>query len=87
MEQNKGAGPPFVMTIRDGRSASAASFPQLELCGQTYTDLKFSSVDLRPKRIKGIFGLRFVARHLATFNFPNRTLYLMPMIGERPSGP
>jgi hypothetical protein len=69
-------GPDLVMTIPDGRAASGNAFSSLELCGQTYTDLKFSRVDLRPKRLKGLLGMRFLARHLATFNFPKRTVYL-----------
>ena len=84
MDERKAAGPTFAMSVRDGRSALAASFPKVELCGLTYTDLNFSSVDLRPKRIKALFGLRFVARHIATFNFPKRTLYLKPISQDAP---
>jgi len=69
-------GPDLYMTIEDGRSASGNAFSSLQLCGQIYTDLKFSTVDIRPRRLRGFLGMRFLARHLATFNFPKRTLYL-----------
>jgi len=64
------------MTVSDGRWAPGASFPCVDLCGQTYADLRVSTIDIRPKRIKGLICLRFVARHLATFNFPKGTIYL-----------
>jgi hypothetical protein len=64
------------MTVPDGRAASGNIFPQLTLRGRTYTDLWFSSVDLRPRKVKGIIGMRFLARHEITLNFPKRMLYL-----------
>jgi hypothetical protein len=74
-EHKTGGRADLSMMLEDGRSTSAASFPRLDLCGQTYTDLKFAGVGL-PHGIKGIIGLRFVARHLTTINFPKRVLYL-----------
>jgi hypothetical protein len=68
-------GPDLYMTVPDGRAASGNIFPRVSLRGQTYTDLWFSSVDLRPRRVKGIIGMRFLARHKITLNFPKRTLY------------
>lgn len=69
-------GPDLHMIVPDGRAASGRIFPQLNLCGQTYTDLWFSMVDPRPKSVNGLIGLGFLARNKVTFNFPRRTVYL-----------
>ncbi len=69
-------GPDLVMTVADGRSASGNAFSRLEMCGQPYTDLKFFMGDFPARRLRGLIGMRFLARHLATFNFPKQTLYL-----------
>jgi len=81
LREHKPGGADLTMTFAGGESTSAASFPRLDFCCQTYTDLYFGLVDIRPKRITANIGLRFVARHLATFNFPKRTIYLKPRSG------
>src|SRR6266404_1856727 len=54
-----------------------AWFAQGALAGETYTNLMLSKC---PLRIwfghQNLIGLRFLARHLVTFNFPKRTMYL-----------
>ncbi len=49
--------------------------------GETYTDLMIG-------KEKNLIGLRFLARHLVTFDFPNRKMYLKrtslgPLAGDR----
>ena len=51
--------------------------PQCVWDGQTYTDLDVGTEG-------NILGLRFLARHLVTFDFPRRTMYLKPATDGRP---
>lgn len=52
------------------RSVSGCSlFPKCEWNGEAYTNL----IILKGE---GLIGLRFLARHLVTLDFPNRTMYL-----------
>lgn len=44
--------------------------------GQSYNDLLFGEIPIEGVPIQGFIGLRFLARHVATFDFPNRVLYL-----------
>ena len=78
LHQYPTVGPDLRMTVPDGRQASAKIFPRATLHGFAYTDLRFSSVGC-PRSLKGIIGMRFLARHKVTLNFPKRTLYLKPM--------
>jgi hypothetical protein len=54
-------------------------FPECVWEGQTYTNLLLNSV---PSNVAGeganVLGLRFLARHLVTLDFPNRMMYLEP---------
>ncbi len=50
-----------------------AQFPNCVWNGQTYTNLTLGKV---PNRAPDAMGLGFLARHLVTLDFPNRTLYL-----------
>ena len=43
--------------------------------GQTYTNLEITSWPPQPPH-PNLLGLRFLARHLVTFDFPNRRMYL-----------
>jgi hypothetical protein len=70
------AGPDLYMTVPDGRVSSGNIFPRLSIVGQSYADVWLSMVDPRPRSIKGLIGLGFLARHKVTLNFPHRTLYL-----------
>lgn len=79
LHQYPTVGPNLYMKVNDGREASARIFPRATMLGLPYTDLRFSSVDLRPRSIKGIIGMRFLARHKITLNFPKGTLYLKPI--------
>jgi hypothetical protein len=89
LHQYPTVGPDLYMTVPDGRAASGNIFPHVTLHGLPYTDLRFSSVDLRPRSVKGIIGMRFLARHKITLNFPKGTLYVKPIssapLGEGPS--
>jgi hypothetical protein len=60
----------------------AASFARFEACGATYADIKLIEVNITPRKLKGVAGLRFVARHVATFNFPKQTVYFKPLSGR-----
>ena len=73
--ENRTIGPDLYMQLADGRAASGSIFPTLNISGQSYTDLWISEVDM-PKRYEGIIGMRFLARHKITLNFPKRTFYL-----------
>lgn len=54
-----------------GTPITAANFPHGAFGGETYTNL---NVQENPGG--NIIGLRFLARHLVTFNFPKRMMYL-----------
>ncbi len=54
----------------DGKKPSSAWLPECVWNGETYTNLIVGSQDLN------VLGLRFLARHLVTFDFPKRTIYL-----------
>ena len=61
----------------------AIRLPECVWDGKTYTHLR---VEAGPN--PNLLGLRFLARHLVTFDFPNRTLYLKqisvgPLVTER----
>jgi hypothetical protein len=51
-------------------------FPQGVLAGETYTNLILKDCSLSSNPHMNIIGLRFLARHLVTLNFPKRTMYL-----------
>lgn len=64
--------------------------PQCSWNGQTYTNLLVG--DGGPNQLNGdggdLIGLRFLARHLVTFDFPERTMYLKqrtigPLAGDK----
>jgi len=65
-----------------------ARFPEVEFAGQTYTNLLLHRCPrmlslVHPK----IIGLRFLARHRVTFNFPKRMMYLQQRsVGPLPDG-
>jgi hypothetical protein len=46
--------------------------------GESYTDMLLDQGNYRPNRL----GIRFFARHLTTFDFPNKTLYLKRVSAE-----
>ena len=50
-----------------------AFFPQTVWHSATYTNLVVQEL---PMEGAGLIGLRFLARHLVTFDFPNHTMYL-----------
>lgn len=53
----------------DAREPNGAAAPQCVWNGRTYTDVYVGKGE-------NALGLRFLARHLVTFDFPRRTLYL-----------
>lgn len=55
-----------------------ADLPQISFGGETYTNLtmKDSTFGISPGG--NLIGLRFLARHLVTFDFPKRIMYLKP---------
>jgi hypothetical protein len=58
-----------------------ARFPEVAFAGEMYTDVILHS------RYRNLIGLRFLARHLVTFDFPRATIYLkrIPLLPS-PSG-
>jgi hypothetical protein len=57
--------------IPSGGTGIAAKIPNGTFGGLTYTNLV-----LLKSQDENLIGLRFMARHLVTFNFPKRTMYL-----------
>ena len=53
----------------------AAFFPECTWDGQTYTNLIIGTWPTHTQA-PNLMGLRFLARHLVTFDFPRRTIYL-----------
>ena len=58
------------LVLTNGMARLAESF----WAGETYTNLNV--VEYGGRRFHNLVGLRFLARHLVTFNFPKRTMYL-----------
>src|SRR6266581_3055425 len=44
--------------------------------GENYKDLLIGELPIEGDQLQGFIGRRFLARHLVTFDFPNRVLYL-----------
>ena len=61
------------------RMAREAFFPAITFGGEPYTGLR-----LWEYSGENMIGLRFLARHLVTFNFPKRTMYLLRRTREDP---
>ena len=55
---------------------NAALFSHLRFCGNDYTDVWLIENARQPWPAQNWIGLRFLARHLVTFNFPKRMMYL-----------
>jgi hypothetical protein len=60
----------------------AVFWPELSWSGAKYTNILLAAVDHA-----NVLGLRFLARHLVTLNFPKRTVYLKqtssgPLLGD-----
>lgn len=69
----------------NGKATRGAIFPAGTFSGESYTNLVFGEVrrDIWPKA-PNVLGLRFLARHLVTFNFPKRLMYLRRRsVGEK----
>ena len=43
---------------------------------ENYKDLLIGELPIEGDQLQGFIGLRFLARHFVTFDFPNRVLYL-----------
>ncbi len=56
----------------EGQPVVEAGFPQGAFGGETYTKLIIDSAN------HNFLGLRFLARHVVTLNFPKHTMYLRP---------
>lgn len=56
------------------------SCDNLTLGENKYKDLLIGEVPIEGAQFNGFLGLRFLARHLVTFDFPNRVLYLKPKV-------
>jgi hypothetical protein len=65
-----------------------ALFPEGEFVGQTYTNLLLhEEPPVLSLLVPRIIGLRFLARHLVTLNFPKQMMYLQPRsVGPLPDG-
>jgi hypothetical protein len=55
---------------------TAALFSNVRFCGDDYTDVLLIENTAQRWPAQNWIGLRFLARHLVTFNFPKRTMYL-----------
>jgi hypothetical protein len=55
---------------------NAALFSNVRFCENAYTDVWLNENTIQPWPVQNWMGLRFLARHLITFNFPKRTMYL-----------
>ncbi|HWH68778.1 MAG TPA: hypothetical protein VNT26_05300, partial [Candidatus Sulfotelmatobacter sp.] len=75
LQQYPTVGPPLYQTLPGG-TAPGNIFANLNVSGQTYTGVRFSSGDLRALHVRGVIGMRFLGRHKVTLNFPRQTLYL-----------
>jgi len=70
MEEPKVVWTNHLTTSVGGREHEAV-FPEGEFGGEIYPFL------ILTPHFRNIIGLRFLARHLVTFNFPKRTMYLL----------
>ena len=59
----------------NGAEGLGAWFPEAQFRGQTYTNLMIGEMP-RNASFPNLIGLQFLARHLVTFNFPKRIMYL-----------
>ena len=59
-----------------GIPLKAASFSSVSFCGNDYPDVWLIENSAQRWPAQNWMGLRFLARHLVTFNFPKRTMYL-----------
>ncbi len=59
----------------NGAKGVGACFPEAEFRGATYTNLIVAEMP-RKMPLPNLIGLQFLARHLVTFNFPKRMMYL-----------
>src|SRR5438477_413313 len=59
----------------NGAEGLAAWFPEAQFRGETYTNLMIGEMP-RNASFPNLIGLQFLARHLVTFNFPKRIMYL-----------
>jgi hypothetical protein len=55
-----------------------ARLPRLQFGGKTYANVFVAKDTAEFASHENIIGLRFLARNLVTFDFPNRTMYLKP---------
>lgn len=62
--------------VHGGKSLNSALFSEVRFCENDYTDVWLIENSTQPWPAQNWMGLRFLARHLVTFNFPKRTMYL-----------
>jgi hypothetical protein len=68
-------------------TASIACFAKGGFGGETYTNLTIAEWNSVPWSAQTLIGLQFLARHLVTFDFPNRMMYLrQESVGPLSSG-
>ena len=60
----------------NGAKGLWALFPETEFRGQRYTNLMIGEMPRNAPLPPNLIGLQFLARHLVTFNFPKRIMYL-----------
>jgi hypothetical protein len=73
-------GGDFFLTI-GGSTASGSTFARLGFSGQTYTDVRLVMGGVSGMNINGVIGMRLLARHKVTLNFPKQKLYLNYIAG------
>jgi hypothetical protein len=64
------------LKLPSGGSAREACFASGPFGGESYTNLLLEDCSASRDPKMNVIGLRFLARHLVTFNFPKRTMYL-----------
>jgi len=56
------------------------SFETMEISGERYKGLSFEKLQIEDGAVQGFIGLYFMGRHMVTFDFPGKTLYLRPAV-------
>jgi hypothetical protein len=76
---------PTAWALDFGGGARIDVCPLLGINGQIYKDVLLGEItvhresfSLKPLPLQGWLTLKFLARHRATFDFPNHALYLQP---------
>lgn len=64
-------------------TATAAQFSTAQLGEEAYTEIAFGEEPSTIRPAENLLGCRFFSRHVATFDFPGRCLYLKHVLARR----